>query len=464
MDSVTDTPENIEELSRINPIRLAWGITLIAFAVFCLIFVTSVLGVHYFFFQSSRSLEATLYVGRGTVGVKTPNGVEQAETDERALSSGTIVRTDQTDLLSQAVITLRDPNYDNSLVASITLMGGSSVRLRSTSRPRFRWSSTNYHGVLEASGKMDVLIADGLNHDVQIIIYISTGAEVRLETSGRYGIDVSDTLVRVMSYRGQAILVAANRLNTQSISEGQQGELNLQSDVIELAPTLVNLVTNSDLLPFESTTPGEAGNTPTGLIGWSCTNSPPGNLPTGDYRADVSPDGRPSLRFVRAGGADTNGRTICEQHFDEGLDVRMYSYLSIRAVVYIHYQSLNRCGTRGSECPLMVKIQYIDENYAANHQEGEEPPYWIQGIYVRDDPGSDYPLRCDSCLSNNIRIYDDVWYIYQSDNLFTLYLPERRPITITDVIFYTEGHQYDVFIDEVALLAGQILPGASDGN
>lgn len=454
MDQVGNLPEEESAFSRINPIQLAWGVIFAAFTVFSVLCVTSVLGVHYFFFQSSLSLDVVLQVGRGTVGVRSSNGIEQAESDERTLSEGAFVRTDQTDLLSQAVISLHDPKYDNSLIASITLKGDTSAQLHSASRPRFRWSSSVYYSEIEVSGDVDVLIADDLNRDIQIIVRSAEGAEVRLEASGRYSVQISNTAVQLTNHAGQAVLIAPDRSAAQSISEGQKGVLNTGSNTIALVPMLIELVTNSGLQPFSSDDSVEVA-----LVGWSCTNGPPNNLPNGDYRAAVAPDGRPGLRLVRGDGADTNAYTKCEQTLGPahtGIEVSSYDYLALQAIVYVGYQSLSRCGEEGSECPLMVRVYFRDS-------ETDTSWNWIHGLYARDDPGTTYPFRCSSCIDNHVEIYDNVWYTYISDNLLTIF-NDRHPTVITGIEFFAEGHQYDVYVDEISLLAGYDNSTGSDGS
>jgi hypothetical protein len=339
------------------------------------------------------------------------------------------------------------------MIASITLKGDTSLQLHSATRPRFRWSSSVYHSEIEVIGEVDILIADYLKRDIQIIIRTTDGAEVRLEASGRYSVQISDTTVHLTNRRGQAVLIAADRSATQSISEGQKGVLDIDTNSITLVPVLIDLVTNSDLQPFAPDSGAGVG-----LVGWSCTNGPPNNLPSGEYQPAVAPDGRPALRLVRGAGADTNGYTKCEQTLgpaNSGVDVSSYDYLSLQATFFVHYQSLSRCGERGSECPLMVRVYYRDVDDNDGH--------WIHGLYARDDPGTTYPLRCDTCVDNHIRIYDNVWYTYTSENLFTV-LGDRRPAVITRVEFFAEGHQYDVYVDEVTLLAGYEVSTTAGGN
>nr|MCU0481153.1 hypothetical protein [Anaerolineae bacterium] len=203
--------EEIEYIPTIEPIRLAWGVLFISFGVFCTICIASVLLGHFFFFQSSASFDMTLTVGKGTVRVKVGNEREQAESRFRNLIQETTISTDSTDLWSQATINFVDPNYEQ-LVATLSLKGNTTVRVEDATRPRFNWSSSNYQiSLVDLTGEIDVLIADGLNRGVFVSILTPTGVELRLTQSGRYVIDASLSEVSITNRAGQAVIIAKNR-------------------------------------------------------------------------------------------------------------------------------------------------------------------------------------------------------------------------------------------------------------
>jgi hypothetical protein len=118
----------------------------------------------------------------------------------------------------------------------------------------------------------------------------------------------------------------------------------------------------------------------------------------------------------------------------------------LRATFNIQYQSLAVCGQKGSECPLMLQIDYRDENGVGQR--------WFHGFYAAENEQLNYPLSCDSCASEHEHVNEKVWYTYDSGNLFNLFPPGKRPVAISNVQFYASGHQYDVYVGEVALLGG----------
>ena len=436
---------------RVSPERLAWGVLLIAFAVFCFIIVGSVLAVHHYAFRSSLPMDMLLQVGSGTVGVKFPNTAEQAATSQRNLTGDTTIRTTTTDRWSQTVLSFRDDRADESLVATVTLKSATSLHLRSASRPRFDWSTSVYWiEITELSGEIDVRISDVFAHPVEVYVSTTSGAEIRLTSGGTYRVQALDTRVHATNVSGEAVMIVPDRLTAVSIPMGEEGVIDTETSTLVRHPALVDLVANSELATsMPAASAGEALADPPFV--WNCSSGPPTNLPSGRYRADVAPDGRRGFRLVRSEGADTNGYTRCEQTLGEareGVDVTGYDYLSLQTTLYIDYQSLSLCGVDGSECPLMVQVKFIDVN--------GNPGEWIHGIYARLDPGTNAPRRCATCLDNHLQIYEKTWYVYNSENLFTLFQESQRPAVVTEVVFYASGHQYDVYVDEVALLAGNL--------
>ncbi len=104
---------------------------------------------------------------------------------------------------------------------------------------------------------------------------------------------------------------------------------------------------------------------------------PPGSV----YNAVI--DGRPVVVFDRS---QENWPGIRLGHGETGLiqsiemDVSEYPTLELRATFYVDEQSLSTCGQRGSECPMMFRIDYVDV-------QGGERAY-ITGFYALHDPAA----------------------------------------------------------------------------
>jgi hypothetical protein len=169
--------------------------------------------------------------------------------------------------------------------------------------------------------------------------------------------------------------------------------------------------------------------------------------------------GRKALFLVRGEGAVTHGATYCEQgalsedENREWMPVSQYDYLALETTFYINYQSLNRCGSDGSECPYMLRINYT---YTGEDDEQVEQSL-IYGFYTVNTPvDQGYPFICDSCRQEHIFIREKTWYTFSTGNLLNALPSEQRPDYITSVQFYASGHQYDTRVSEVSLIGGYL--------
>ncbi|MDX1994847.1 MAG: hypothetical protein SF029_20860 [bacterium] len=436
--------------SAVQPERLAWGILLIAFAIFCFGCAGSVMSLHWFFFQSSLPLNVLAQSGRGTLGVSDAFGSDQSVRARREMSPGMAVRTDTTDLWSQGTLTISD---NGRLIALVTLKSDTSATLWQASQPRFEWMSSPYQiDLTNVVGDVDVYIAPDLQRDIEMTVRTHSGIWARLGQSGSYGIRVTDKQVRLMNYSGEALLVAGDGQTARSIAVGQQGFVEHGTTDIQTEPLLVNLIRNSTLA---ATRPDQVT---AGIPDWWACGNGPNNVPRGQHEFAITDDGRPALHLVRGEGATTNGMTFCEQNIGSdqtGIDVAAYNFLEMRVSLNIRSHSLSACGTAASECPLMMRITYQGEDGGARD--------WYQGIYAYRIPNDGYPNACDSCRQFHLRIWDNVWYTYESGNLFDLFrTAEERPVRIVKVIIYASGHQYDVYVGNVSLVAGNITSTTPD--
>lgn len=441
------TIEVLSPPARVRPERLAWGILLASFALFCVICAASTLGVHYFFFRSTVPMQSVVQVGRGTLTLTTrADPIEQSVRGERVLFNQARVFTDGQ---SQAVLTFRDPEDDGRLIAAVTVKRNASINFDSALQGRFDWSTPAYFydiALGELSGEVDVFVSEGLSRDFRLTLSRSDGSWASLLQSGHYIVNATATQFAVVNRTGQAVVVAGDHQPGHSIPEATQAiYVDGASDIV-LSPAYADLLENSS---FEDTQPpADNGSSEDSQIlptAWGCTNL--GEMPRGEYRSEVL-DGRRALRLVRAENASTHGETRCVQVFaPDGLDVTGFTSLTLRATFYVKYQSLSGCGQDASECPLMLYLKYRDVN--------GNPQDWHHGFYSQTDPAySDWPLQCDTCAQQHESIYSSAWYTY-NDNLFTLFSPDKRPAHMDEIWFYASGHQFDVFVSEVSLLAGQ---------
>lgn len=420
--------------------RVAWGILIVSFMLYCVICSGVSAGIYVFFFESSVPMSVAMRVGRGTVEITGPDLIRRAERETRDLTA--LNSSIRTDALSQTTLAFTTPNPQGELVASVTIKGDTSVNFRGAYAPRFEWGRAYFNiDLRNLSGELDVQVFGASSR--RFLLEITTPQEVviHLTQNGRYAIQANESVVKVGVREGSAALFSPDAQNNRLITAGQQGILSLDTQQVVVSQAELDLVQNGLFALFD-TRPEDTNGSLRLPARWGCRDEQD-STPRGSFRIETF-DGRSALRLMRGDGAQSHGETGCRQPFtEEGVDVSGYGYLEFVTTFYINYQSLSKCGVAGSECPLMLLIDYEDINGVSRK--------WRQGFYYADNPQNDFPLRCDTCTEEHQRINEKVWYTFESGNLMTLPL-DIRPARINGIELYASGHEYDVFVSEVALL------------
>lgn len=388
-----------------------------------------------------------LQVGRGTVPVTTldsPIVVRSHSAAFNLVDRGSIITTDAQ---SQATITFQlDGEQGAQDLATLTLNNNSIITFNSARQPRFEWSDGFYGANMsDFEGNADILVTQSPDaRTFSLRIYTLGNSSFLIDTPGRYSISANDTSIQLTTYEGEAVLLAPVAENNRLVSRGEQAILRTGANLPLVTNAPKNLLENG-LFTLEVSSTGGDEVLPKH---WACFrrfDAPP----SGNWFADAW-EGRPALRLVRSDNATTNGETGCLQVLAPapGLDVSDYSLLELKATFLLNFQSLQNCGQVGSECPMMLLIDYTDIN-------GNDRS-WTQGVFYNFDPQSPWPLICQTCgsINDHLQISDRVWYTYESGNLINRIPAEQRPAYIKQVEFYASGHEYDVFVGEMALYAG----------
>ncbi len=436
---------------RINSQRLAWGVMLLSFAVFCAILITVIAGIQYFLFQSRIPLRTIVDAARGTATMVDSDLNQTAVTTSDEMFLGTVLTTDTQ---SQGAISFVDTLHENQLVASVTIENGSSLNFRQGSRPRFDLDSEAPYWLdfKDVSGEFDIFVPSSIMRPILISFGTTLGPSVRLTSSGHYTLIASGQQVQVINYTGNALLITPDS-RTQNVPTGQIAALSSDTNQFTLAP-LTNLLGDAR---FDADNVIDFSTTDTTLSqAWRCNSvAQDANEPLGSFGL-TNIDGRSVLRLFRDNNAESHGETFCAQSLGTGtggLDVSHFTSVSIRATFKIHSQSLSACGIQGSECPLMLRMDYVPKGGGAVS--------WYHGFYAFLDPNRFYPLNCNGCEQHE-QINPDVWYTYDSHNLFETFTPDSVPQSILNLRFYASGHQYEVYVSQVVLLADQTV--IADGS
>jgi hypothetical protein len=442
-DTVETSVAKLEATARIQ--SLAWMIVLVSFLLFCSISISITGGIYYFFFRSSVPMDVVLQVGSGSAEIES---LDQSRFILRDFAPDFLTdrpSTISTNSQSQLTISFQIPKPDGAfLLGTMTLENDSVLTLDEANIPRFDWSNGVYSvSFSNFSGEADVFIPQVADKPFELYINTPSNATFLITDTGRYTLSADATSIRLITSEGQANLLSPNRNNNRRAIKGQQAILRTggSEPVVQDAP--INLLRNG-LFTFDI----PEGQTYAPL-GWVCEN-PADDSPYGSYFADAFM-GRPAFRLFRQ-AATTTSRTGCYQEVQ--IDVSNYTYLELQATFALDYQSLQNCGIEGTECPMMLFITFTDA-------QGDVHP-WYQGLFYNYLPQStNYPLVCQGCGAGyeHLPIAEDVWFTYESGNLITRFPIEDRPEIINIVKFNAAGHQYNVFVSELALYAGsQAIP------
>jgi hypothetical protein len=125
---------------------------------------------------------------------------------------------------------------------------------------------------------------------------------------------------------------------------------------------------------------------------------------------------------------------------DINYDVRDFDSLELHMAVRVLSENilgLGGCGSMGSECPIIVRLDYKDV-----HGSDRE---WLRGFYI-GEPADGWPV-----LGWHERLQPRSWQPYNSGNLMEELA--GTPASITSISIYASGHSFDAMVTEVELLA-----------
>ena len=154
------------------------------------------------------------------------------------------------------------------------------------------------------------------------------------------------------------------------------------------------------------------------------------------------------IHFYRQ-GIDLNwGKVGISQNINQ--DVRDFKTLRLQLDVLVTHQDLFNCGEQGSECPVMVKIVYLD---TLGRQQT-----WLRGFYYNASPtiGLTKCPQCDAVRSGHQPVPQNEWQTIETENLVDLLRDAQAPTaTIKSITIYASGHAFDSAVTEVQLLGSE---------
>lgn len=415
---------------RRNTERLAWTVMLAALFVCCALALGVPYGTWWYVDNATVLPETAVEAGVGTVLVThTPGQPPIAVTSSQSttLQEGDLIST----LESNAQGTVNVLGPDRQPVASLRIYEGTQITVSRLSSPRFTWSP-NPHALAFTltRGGARVSISPGQARPIDLRIRTRFG-ETLLDSAGTYLIEIEDGSAQVSVSEGVVRLTCGS--DRLAIESGQDGTLRAEGcSRLEGAQRGRDILRNGDFRqPLTTTWQLEARTTP---------GYPEGFIET------VNSDGQRAARFLRT--ANQWGLNSIDQTLD--VNIRDEPTVTLRLEVRIDYQRLVVCGSRGTECPIMVRIEF--EDHDGQRRE------WLQGFYAQ---ATDDPSVPKGCSPECKEVYEPSWqYVaplqwepYESPNLIeAMNAAGFQPRTITSISIYASGHSYAALIRNVQLL------------
>lgn len=411
--------------------RLAWIILAGSFFACILLGIAVPVLISAFLQNSTESLALTVQANQGTVGIDEANGPRRAVlVGEPALSidNQTTIRTDTT---ASALMTVMPPDQQFTL-ATLQISSNSTVLLDEAFTPRFRVSDHPHRMVVDLqAGRVRVDVPASPQRPLELVVTTPQGGTVDVRDPGRYIFEVSNDVTQVTVQMSGTAVVVANGGGLE-IGPGQRAEVQLDSAPSGPFDPARDLVRNGDF--------GE------GLANWAVfswqVELP--DQPAGETTIQSSV-GDPLLRFTREGVGHADVRVT--QSVTQ--DVSDYESLRLVATLRIIDHSLGVCGVQGSECPLFLIVNYIDDSGVSR--------IWQHGFFANgivDDNLT--PGACISCAvmqTAHERVPLGQLYFFEVDLIQELAsLGALPPRYIDSVTIVGSGHSFTTDILDVALI------------
>ncbi len=393
-----------------NRERLAWIILLVSFTLCVGLAVGVPLGVRQFLLTATRAQPILLQPQHGTPGLQRGGRGDLIALRDPTwdVPAGSMLVTDSA---AQALLTFYAPASGSEAVATVQVYGDTRLRIQSARSPRFGLSPLPHRvGLQVESGRVRITVSPAAGRETTA--RLQTPHLTAALTAGSYEARVYGSLTEFIVREGQAEVASVGG-HSVSLKETQRTIAQAGSVPLEALPAARNLLVNGDFRqPLE--------------VGWETYTVEAGTVQT------TAAAGRSAARFFRdgIGHAEVGIRQVLNY------DVRDFTSLVLHLNVMIQGQSLPGCGSAGSECPIIVRIDYQDI-YGGDRT-------WYHGFYSVPKAATDYLYW----WSDQIPL--QTWTSFDSENLMQSDAP---PALIKSVTIYASGHSFEALVTEVELLA-----------
>jgi hypothetical protein len=411
--------------------RLAWTILLVSFAICIVMTIAVPLTVNAYLQNATEPLKVTVQSNKGTVGIDDETNVRQAIVIGQSgldILAGSGILTDAT---AQALVSVYQSDNEE-LLARMQLYGNTDVTLLQAAAPRFSLSdSGNILRFDMTGGRLRLSVPEINGRPFSVIINTPQGV-IAIGETGQYSLTANNEETQVAVQTGLARVSALGRY-VDLIPE-ERSIIKTDSSPTPPLGTERNLIKNNDFTN---------GWDNWSQYAWEIERS---NQPAGQISV-VTKENEPVLYVIRQGEghADVRVRQLID------VDVTDFKSLQLQVTFRIVGQSLGVCGVQGSECPLFVRVNYVDQAGLSRT--------WQHGFYASGTVTSQTPDTCAFCgvvqSPHELATLGQVQF-YEVNLLDELARQGVSPASvIRSVELVVSGHSFEVEIDEVALLADE---------
>lgn len=413
---------------RNDPQRLAWAVMLAAFGTFCITLIAVPLGVRWMLNNAGRPHAVTLTLATGSAYASRPSvGIPEAVFGSlENLQPGTALETTGA---SRATLDFSAP-FTNQALGAVNLYSNTQLVLLRANTPSFDFSPQPH--VIDLSlrrGRLRASAAAGTTRAVQLLVR-TPQANITLDAAGIVSVEVTAGETSV-SVRGGSATVTTLAGTLQLAADERTIVRTGDSELVVLRGQR-NLVRNGNFADAVTT-------------GWTTfRNRADAAEAPGDVQVSAQ-QGRTAVMLART------GINWAEAGIKQDLkyDVRDLRNLSLHLDLWLSFQDLRNCGTLGTECPLMLRIEYSDADGRAME--------WLQGFYYLASTDAGTSKRCVVCTpptSEHQLTGRATWHGYDSPNLLELFRTGGRPpVSINTISLYASGHSFESYVAAVELLA-----------
>jgi len=422
----------LEEKQILERQRLAWIVLLVSFSITALLCISTPFFVSATLQNSTRLLNVLVQANQGTVGIDDQSGGRRAAIVGGAgqmMAPGERVLTGNT---ATALINFMRPENEAPVAAAFQIFSNTDMQLLAAKTPRFGISKNGR--LIQAhldNGRVRISLPEDEERPTAVQLETPQGA-LLIEEPGQYNVVVTNEEMQVTVQEGRANIVAAGQ--SMLIQAGERAKILNGSTPLGPLGTERNLILNGDF----------SRETEQWIINpWIVDRAA---QPEGQVRV-LNQGGKSRLNIARLGigQAEVSLRQSINQ------DVTELDSLRLLLTFRILNQELGVCGEKGSECPLFIRINYVDEDGVSRT--------WQQGFYATGEV--DAKLTPDSCITCpmiqdlHIPVPLQQDYFYEvKDFRQTLALHGRLPPRfIESILLVSSGHTFEIEIVDIALLA-----------